>query len=666
MSLTKKQQRYIKKNHPKISKNKLSKHLGIKQKEVEKYLQSLQMKFSPAKVRLFKIIALMFPVLFFIFLELTLRVINYGGNLDLFISGPGAYSNYKMCNLHVTRRYFSLQSSVPDPSNDIFLKEKPENGYRIFVLGGSTAAGYPYSENLMFSRILNHRLSEAFPEKYIEVINTATAAINSYSLLDFLDEILENQPDAILIYAGHNEYYGAYGIASAESIGKFRWVVLSYLKLNQFKTFVMIRDMIVKIYQFINNIFNKGSQFDPTATLMERLVADQKITYQNPTYLLGLNQFRKNLDAILKKSSEKGVSVLVSELVSNIRDQKPFISVKTGQFPAADEVYQAAEKFENEKYYGKAKENYYQAKDLDALRFRASEDFNDVIIELSNQYGVPVVQMKSVFENSSPDGLFGNNLMLEHLHPNIDGYFKMADAFFDALRKNKFIADKWDTSKIISSSEFRQSWGVTKLDSLYGDVRIRVLKGGWPFKPKSLPNTSLRDYNPSTKAESLAVKIWTDKKYTLERGHVEMAEYYKKRKQYYKSYREYNSLICLTPYNISPYLEGANALIKAQLYSKALPILYKSLELEKSVYAYKWIGAILLEAGKKEESLPYLEKAFEMNPDDAQILYNLSGAYALNARYEKAKQILKKLYQINSNFPDADILKKQLDQVENN
>jgi len=666
MSLTKKQKRYIRKNHSKISKNRISKHLAVEQNEVEKYLQTLQTKISPGKVWLFRIIALILSILFLILVEVLLRVVNYGGNLDLFISASGAYSDYKTCNPYVTRRYFSTQSNVPDPSNDIFLKKKPENGYRIFVLGGSTAAGYPYSENLMFSRILNHRLSEAFPNKNIEIINTATAAINSYTLLDFLDEILENEPDAILIYAGHNEYYGAYGIASAESIGKFRWIVLSYLKLNQFKTFVLIRDIVIKIHQFINNIFSNGSQFDPTATLMERLVADQKIAYQNPTYLLGLNQFRKNLNAILKKSTEKAVSVLVSELVSNIRDQRPFISIKTEQYPAAAEVYRAAKILENEKNYSKAKDKYYQAKDLDALRFRASEEFNEIINELCGNYNVPVVRLKSVFEDFSPEGLIGNNLMLEHLHPNINGYFKMADAFFDALRESKFIAENWDDSKIRSSSDIRKSWGVTKLDSLYGDIRIRVLKGGWPFKPKSVPNTSLREYRPSTKAESLAIKIWTDKKYTLERGHVEMAEYYKKRNQYYKSFREYNSLICLTPYNISPYLEGANALINIPRYSEALPILYKSLELEKSAYAYKWIGAILLETGKKKEALPYLEKAFEMNPDDAQVIYNLSGAYALNANYKEAMQMLDKLYQIDPNFPEADILKKQLDQVVKN
>jgi len=35
------------------------------------------------------------------------------------------------------------------------------------------------------------------------------AAINSYALLDMVDEVIQQSPDAVLIYTGHNEYYGA-------------------------------------------------------------------------------------------------------------------------------------------------------------------------------------------------------------------------------------------------------------------------------------------------------------------------------------------------------------------------------------------------------------------------------------------------------------------------
>ncbi|MCI0471735.1 MAG: SGNH/GDSL hydrolase family protein, partial [Candidatus Aminicenantes bacterium] len=266
-----------------------------------------------------------------------MRIAGYGGNLDLFITASGEYSHYKMCNPQVGKRFFFMQSNIPDPPNDIFLKEKPANGYRIFVLGGSTTAGYPYSENMMFSRILHQRLTEAFPDRHIEMVNTATAAINTYSLLDFMDEILANEPDAILIYAGHNEYYGAFGVASTESLGKFRRVVKLYLDLKKFKAFILIRNIIGQLRKFAAKMFSGESVSDPTATLMERLVGEQKIVFGDPVYELGKEQFRKNLAAILDKAKHGGVQILVSELVSNIRSQKPFVSVKTDKLPPADE-----------------------------------------------------------------------------------------------------------------------------------------------------------------------------------------------------------------------------------------------------------------------------------------------------------------------------------------
>ena len=605
----------------------------------------------------------MLPPLFFLIAEMVLRIFNYGGNLDLFITVPGDYQEYFMCNPRVTRRYFAVQPNIPDPSNDIFLKKKPINCYRIFVLGGSTTAGYPYEDNLMFSRILQKRLQDAFPEKYIEMVNTATAAINSYALLDFIDEIIENDPDALLIYAGHNEFYGAFGVASTESLGKFRWFIRAYLSLTRYKTVLFVRDVLVQLRLGVARLFSGDSEIEPSSTLMERLVGDQSIILGSITYELGKQQFEENLSKIIEKAKENNVRILLSELVSNVKDQKPFVSVESEQYPKAETIYNNAKSLVQQNRFDEAKGQFYWAKDLDCLRFRASEEFNKIIRHMASKYDINVVAMKNRFESASPNGLIGNNMMLEHLHPNIDGYFLMADAFFEAMREENFISKEWDASKIKSDSFYLKTWVVTALDSIYGELRIRILMGGWPFKPRTAPNRALIDYQPSSRADSLAVKIWKDKNLTIEHGHVEMAEYYSQKKQYDLSYQEYNALICLTPFNISPYLGAANALIKAQKYEQVLPVLHKSLHVKETAFANKWIGQILLSNHKIQAALPYLERSLEMKESDPQLLYNLSGAYALNAQYEKAKVTIDKLYAIAPNFPAAKELRKNLERM---
>jgi hypothetical protein len=158
---------------------------------------------------IFKIIIVIIPIFLLLLFEGVLHVVGNGDNLNLFIpNSTDGYEKYLMVNQQVGKKYFQ-KLEYTAPANDIFLKNKPEDAFRIFVMGSSTVYGFPYERNLMFSRILNHQLNEAYPDKQIEVINTAITAINSYTLLDYIDQILAHKPDAILIYAGHNEFYGA-------------------------------------------------------------------------------------------------------------------------------------------------------------------------------------------------------------------------------------------------------------------------------------------------------------------------------------------------------------------------------------------------------------------------------------------------------------------------
>lgn len=122
--------------------------------------------------------------------------------------------------------------------------------------------------------------------------------------------------------------------------------------------------------------------------------------------------------------------VLASELVSNVRNHRPFAAVHEGDQLSADVIFEWAKLLDKEQMHGMARTAYYWAKDMDGLRFRASEEFNDVIHQVAAEFKVPVVPMKSYFEAASPQGIIGPNLMLEHLHPNSDGYLVMSEAFF--------------------------------------------------------------------------------------------------------------------------------------------------------------------------------------------------------------------------------------------
>lgn len=605
---------------------------------------------STSKKRIFYGILLLIPILLILILELGLNLFHYGIDLPLFVSTPNEQSVYYGINTDIGKRYFHSDNFSPTPRKDLFLKEKPENGYRIFVLGGSTTAGFPYGNNLTFTRILNRRLADVFPDKKIEVINTALTAVNSYTLLDFMDEILHQQPDALFIYAGHNEFYGALGVGSTESLGKIPAVIHTYLKLQKFKTFQLVRNTIARIRGVFASSPKDDLRFDPMKTEMSRIVREKNIPLNSALYKHGKNQFATNIDIILKKAAGQNIPVLISELVSNIRDHKPFVSVNDDSSLSADFYFKKGRVLEKNKNYPEAKRAYYQAKDLDALRFRATEEFNLIIHELAQKYNATLVPMKACFENASPGELIRNNLMHEHLHPNKSGYFLMAEAFLNAMRQQGMIAGNWPEPRIRPSAFYDQNWGFTILDSTYAALNILHLKGGWPFKETS-PNMALYEFQPKTKEDSVALRILKSPDLTLELGHIEMTQYYLAKGDLANAFRESKALIYTVP-NLDIFYEPTlDLLISNNLYDLALQLLNDALKFNESPFIYKWLGQVNLVLENDARGIAYLEKSREMSPNDPQLLFNLGRAYFKTAQPAKGNAILANLRQIAPQSP---------------
>ena len=555
----------------------------------------------------FKVIAILLSVSLVFLIEGALRLFSFGNSQKLVVQHSNKqYEDFLMVNPYVGEKYFNRLEAT-STTNDIFLKHKPENGFRIFVMGSSTVYGYPYDRNPMATRILQRRLEEAYPDKYVEVVNTAITAINSITLKDFIKQILKHEPDAILIYAGHNEYYGAFGIGSNETMSKSAFLRSLNFKIMNLRLAQLMRSGINRISKELNK---SGEGNDPKGTLMKRIVQDKDIVYGGDKYNIGIEQFRDNLSYILEQAENKDVPVFLSDLVSNIRDLPPF-GDRAGEDLSASSTYQNALRTLANGDVSQAKELFYRAKDFDPVRFRASEEINQIIDSLARQSGVTLIPANKWFSDASFGGLIGNNLLTEHVHPNIEGQFVLADAFYTKIVESKLINAAPDPLTTKTKAYYRRNWGYTSLDSLVGGFKIKQLKSHWPFTPLDVEQSFRDTFQYSGLIDSLAFTILTVPDANVASMHDFLGAYYEDNNQLHLACKEYESLIAFDPYRSSYYNKAANCHLKLNDLHAAEKHLWKSLEYVESFFAYAMLGEIESIKHNFQGAIDAYQSAFE-------------------------------------------------------
>lgn len=436
---------------------------------------------SNKRLVLFKIIAILLPFFLLILLEVCLRICNYGYNLDLFIEYQ-PNKEYYIFNPDASKRYFVDNRFAPTGNRELFKKKKDSHTIRLFVLGESTTIGYPYFHNGSFHRWLLFRLIHTYPEKNFEIINLSLTAVNSYTVRGFASELTHYEPDGILIYTGQNEYYGGLGVGSTQTIGGNPAIVNFILQIRNAKTIQLLMNGYGKIVRSVSK------QPENEMTRMELMVGDQQIPYQSELYQKGIEQFRYNMKATLELLQKENIPVFFSNLVSNIKDLPPFISDEQENenaryyFRKAQSLYEQGE-------YQQAKEYYIKAKENDLLRFRAPEETNTIIEELCDQYtNVYLVDTKKELEKHSPHHILGDDLLTDHVHPNLKGYGLMSNAFYYAIKETHLLPQP---QQKLSEIQLFQEMPISPIDSIAGDFRIKRLKGHWPFYDTLYVNISL-------------------------------------------------------------------------------------------------------------------------------------------------------------------------------
>jgi tetratricopeptide (TPR) repeat protein len=669
--------------------------------------------FSPFKKILFYFILFLLPFIIFMVAKILFRVAGVGNDYPL-VKQQSIYSlKRNIINRDIAKRYFSIEGrALPKPDAGSFEINKSANTYRVMCLGGSTTAGYPYGVNATFPFQLKARLQKIWPDRNIEVVNAGITAVNSYTVLDLLPEVIEQKPDMIILYMGHNEFYGAFGVGSTQYAGMNRSLVLTYLKLNRLRCFQVFQ----KLFQWVLGTKTSIPQ-KSTATLMEVMVREPSAQNSSDYVEIACNNFKKNLEDILDIALRAEVPVLVSTLVSNLKNHEPFVSVFTettsssaqkkwqelflearnlqmsGQHDRALFIFNQLEKIdafparlfffraislENIGLTQQAYNDYLQARNLDQLKFRAPSVFNDFIKNVARQKDVPVVDMDAVFCAASSDGIPGNNLFHEHLHPNFNGQKLMAETFFEAILTyettgalpNKSIEKPLLSKKSIQDIivRYEQEQGnITSLDMEFGNFKNFLLTRQWPFPEKEV---SINDYQPlgSTYTRDLAIS-YVSNKITWDNAHIKLAEYYLSKGDRKSALAEYMAVYTALPEIQSVPIMITDFLIEGKKLREALDFCSKAVETSPNNSLLMVKKALILISLKKyNDSILQLNRAREvevksaiMNTDQkAYLYYLLAICYSNLRKVEEAKNNIEISLKLKPDNKPAISLQSQL------
>ncbi len=659
-------------------------------------------RLTARKKRIFFGVTLALPIVLLLCAELALRWFEYGPDLSLFKRHEIRGQTYYLMNPDVRFRYFGNLNFVPTTSPEYFQVPKPPGTYRIFCLGGSTTVGYPYWYNGSFSSFLRDRLNATFPRTTIEIINLGMTATNSFTVLDMARELAPYQPDLLLVYDGHNEFYGALGVASHQTVGSSRFIASLHLRLIHLRTYQLVRDGIQKIF----GLFVSADKSVSRGTMMETLAHDRTVALRSPMYKAALSSLRTNLVELIEFCRAEELPLILGTQASNLRDHPPFVSnysptLSAQQRAAFQQLYQQGKALRSrgmtdsaivafqasialDSLYAdahyllgqcldvrgrklEALRQYVISRDCDELRFRTSSEFNNLLRSMDDGTSCFVADIETAFKSLSPDSLIGNNLMFEHLHPRAAGYFAIAKAYAAVMREHRLLGTRteWTLADSINEDQLWRNRCVTELDERIAARRTQVLTSGWPFK-NQFPAV---DAIPPTDTLGQIAEQATQGKLDWKSAHQQAISFFSRRNDLRSVEWEYKAILNQIPLDLEPYMELAKLYFQQNRFADMAAVLTASLSVEPTIQAYRTLGDITLQKGDARGALAFYEQMdrFVQSPGEKlQNSYMLCLAYARAHEPAKAKARLLELLKLRPDYQPAVALLvelgRQLDQ----
>jgi tetratricopeptide (TPR) repeat protein len=471
---------------------------------------------SPAKRALFIAITIALPLLILLATEIVLRFFGWGGYPAWIREAGRLPTGDTLCLVEpaAAKPYFFANPTRPgyaDQTN--FLMPKPADTMRIFLVGESAAKGYPQPRNLAVSSFLQAMLSDAWPEKKVEVINLGTTAVASFPLVYQVRDALKFSPDLFIFYTGNNEFFGAYGTASINAAGSLPPWALRLMRAARGLALVQVLD----------SWLYRGA--DENESLMEEMIGQTVIAADSPLREAAARNLAVNLGTMLDDLRAAGVPAVVCTTASNEAglaplgeddvtglDEKQRLELRRLIGEAADaaerddfaravrllrEAVQLAPRHARARFLlgsvlaraGQpelARVAFLEARDLDTMPWRPISLTEQAIRNTALTKGAVLCDVSEIFRDESPDGATGWELLDDHVHLSLSGQALAARSMVGAMANlgGPLQLAPAQLALVQDDETYAEALGTNRYDDYRVNHTLRVLFGV-PFMKKT-------------------------------------------------------------------------------------------------------------------------------------------------------------------------------------
>lgn len=608
---------------------------------------------------LFRLSALLLPLLALGVLEVGLLVAGYGYPTDFFKKVRIGDEAFLVQNDKVGLRFFPPELLRMPPAIRMQAK-KPDGSYRIFILGESAAMGDPEA-GFGAGRYLEVLLGERFPQGNFEVVNVAMTAINSHAILPIARESARHDGDLWIIYMGNNEMVGPFGAATVFGA---RSAPLGFVRLNLALQKTRVGQLIVALGRKLKSKSSDASSWGGMQMFLQNRIPptdrNKEAVYQN---------FRRNLEDILRAGFDSGAKVILNTVAVNLKDSPPFASISNSNLFAAgraqfDNLYaegrqaerqgdsaQAVQLYElaarGDPHFAElqfrwgdcllrltnaaaARQHFQLACDFDALPFRTDSRINGLIRQIGEKSvsgGLVLFDAAAVLETNNPAGICGQESFYEHVHFNFDGNYRLGRAW--AGQVERFLpkaitnqpASAWASQEICERRLGLTDWNRTSvLDEVIRRLQRPPLSG---------------QFNNAARLEALQKQV------DAMRDRMTAATAAKAREIYLEAVKR-------APHDFYLHQNFADFLVALHDWKAATVEWQRVRELIPHDYlAYLRVGWLFIQQGQWAEAKSYSLKAAALHPGFSDVWLQLGDIHATEEKLELALQNYQRARQVS-------------------